>query len=379
MWWYPSLMATNENHLVPLPLKRAGLWSLYLILTIAGLLAVLYLIVRLKIIFIPVFVALLITTLLAPLSSYLQARGWKPLLAAWTTILGSLLLVSGIVALLIPQFTGQFDEMKDRATQGFDDVVKWLGEGPLRISEQELDRYLEQATERIQENSDQITGGILTSLTVTFEFIAGILLCFVLVFFFLKDGGLIWEWVKRQVRRDNRQHLEEMGQRAWSTLTAYVRGTAVVALVDAVLIGIALLLVGNPLWIPLAVITFFGAFFPIVGAVVAGAIAALVTLVTNGVSDALIITGVIVLIQQVEGDVLQPVVMGKAVRLHPIVILIVLTAGAILGGIAGAFVSVPATAVASTIGNYMKLQLRNEEDLTEEDRKAAAALSEEPG
>jgi len=379
LWWYPSLMATNENHLVPLPLKRAGLWSLYLILTIAGLLAVLYLIVRLKIIFIPVFVALLITTLLAPLSSYLQARGWKPLLAAWTTILGSLLLVSGIVALLIPQFTGQFDEMKDRATQGFDDVVKWLGEGPLRISEQELDRYLEQATERIQENSDQITGGILTSLTVTFEFIAGILLCFVLVFFFLKDGGLIWEWVKRQVRRDNRQHLEEMGQRAWSTLTAYVRGTAVVALVDAVLIGIALLLVGNPLWIPLAVITFFGAFFPIVGAVVAGAIAALVTLVTNGVSDALIITGVIVLIQQVEGDVLQPVVMGKAVRLHPIVILIVLTAGAILGGIAGAFVSVPATAVASTIGNYMKLQLRNEEDLTEEDRKAAAALSEEPG
>jgi len=369
-------MATNENHLVPLPLKRAGLWSLYLILTIAGFLAVLYLIVRLKIIFIPVFVALLITTLLAPLASHLRARGWRPLLATWTVILGSLLAVSGVVALLIPQFTGQFDEMKDRATQGFDDVVKWLGEGPLGISEQDLDRYLEQATQRIQENSDQITGGIVTSLTVTLEFIAGILLVFVLVFFFLKDGDLIWEWLKRQVNRNNRKHVDEMGRRAWFTLTGYVRGTAVVALVDAVLIGVALLLVGNPLWLPLAVITFFGAFFPIVGAVVAGAIAALVTLVTNGLTDALIITGVIVLIQQIEGDVLQPVVMGKAVRLHPVVILIVLTAGAILGGIAGAFVAVPAAAVASTVGNYLKSQLRDEEDLTEEDREAAAAISE---
>ena len=370
-------MATKENHLVPLPLKRVGLWSAFLLLTIAGALAILWLIVRLKIIFIPVFVALLITTLLAPLVSYLRERGWPALLATWTVILSSLLVLSGIVALLIPQFTGQFDEMKDRATEGFDDVVIWLGEGPLSISEQEIDSYLEQVTQRIQENSDKITGGILTSLTVTFEFIAGILLVFVLVFFFLKDGQQIWDWFKRQAARRNREHLDEMGRRAWSTLTGYVRGTALVALVDAVLIGVALLMVGNPLWIPLSVITFFGAFFPIVGAVVAGAIAALVTLVTNGVSDALIITGVIVLIQQIEGDVLQPVVMGKAVRLHPIVILIVLTGGAVLGGIAGAFVAVPAAAVASTVGNYVKLQLRDEEDLTEEDREAAAAIDTE--
>jgi len=370
-------MATKENHLVPLPLKRVGSWSAYLLLTIAGILAILYLIVRLKIIFIPVFVALLITTLLGPLVSYLRNRGWRPLLATWTVILCSILVLSGIVALLIPQFTGQFDEMKARATEGFDDVVKWLGEGPLSLSEQEIDRYLEQVTQRIQENSDQITGGILTSLTVTFEFIAGILLVFVLVFFFLKDGNQIWEWFKRQATRDNREHIDEMGRRAWATLTGYVRGTALVALVDAILIGVALLMVGNPLWIPLAVITFFGAFFPIVGAVLAGAVAALVTLVTNGVSDALIITGVIVLIQQIEGDVLQPVVMGKAVRLHPIVILVALTAGAILGGIAGAFVSVPITAVAATVGNYLKTQLRAEEDLTEDDREAAASIDEE--
>jgi putative heme transporter len=370
-------MATKEKHLVPEPLQRVGLWSAYFLLTIAGFLALLYLIVRLKIIFIPLFVALLITTLLAPLVARLRARGWKPLLATWSVLLGALLLLSGIVALLIPQFTDQFDEMEQSATEGFDDVVQWLGEGPLRINEQELNNYLEQATERIQQNSEQITGGLVTGLTATFEFIAGILLAFVLVFFFLKDGSEIWEWIKRQASRRTRPHLDELGSRAWTTLTAYVRGTAVIALVDAVLIGAALLIVGNPLWIPLAVITFFGAFFPIVGAVVAGAIAALVTLVTNGVTPALIITGVIVLIQQVEGDVLQPVVMGKAVRLHPIVILVVLTAGGILGGIAGAFVAVPAAAVAATAGNYIKLQLRPEEDLTMEDREATREIGSE--
>ncbi len=161
-----------------------------------------------------------------------------------------------------------------------------------------------------------------------------------------------------------------MGRRAWSTLSAYVRGTAIIALVDAVLIGLALALVGNPLWIPLGVLTFFGAFFPIVGAVVAGALAALVTLVTNGFTPALIITGVIVAIQQIEGDVLQPIVMGKAVRLHPVVILMALTAGGVLGGIPGAFVAVPVAAVASNVGNYVKLQVRDEKDLTEKDRVA---------
>ncbi|MGH2698950.1 MAG: AI-2E family transporter [Actinomycetota bacterium] len=369
-------MATKENRLVPEPLQRAGLWSAYFLLTVAALLVVLYLIVRLKIIFIPVFVALLITTLLSPLVARLRSRGWRPLVATWTVLLGAILLLAGVIALLVPQFTGQFDEMKQSATEGFDDIVTWLGEGPLRIEEQELERFQEQATEQIQQNSDQITEGVVSGVTATFEFVAGILLAFVLVFFFLKDGPEIWDWVKRQTAQRHRAHVDELGRRAWSTLTGYVRGTAVVALVDGVLIGLALLLVGNPLWIPLAVITFFGAFFPIVGAVVAGALAALVTLVTNGVTPALIITGVIVLIQQVEGDVLQPVVMGKVVRLHPIVILVVLTAGGILGGIAGAFVAVPVAAVMATVGNYVRTQLRPQEDLTEEDREATQAIAE---
>ncbi|MGH2750843.1 MAG: AI-2E family transporter [Actinomycetota bacterium] len=370
-------MATKQSDLVPQPLKRAGLWSAYFLLAAAGVLALLYLVVRLKIIFIPVFVALLITTLLAPLVARLRDRGWKPFLATWTILLGMLLLLAGVVAVLVPQFTGQFDDMRTSAAEGFDEVVKWLGEGPLEVSEQDLDRYLEQAAERVQENSDQITGGVLAGVTVTFEVLAGILLVFVLVFFFLKDGAEIWDWIKRQAARRNRDHVDEMGRRAWSTLTGYVRGTAVIALVDAVLIGIVLLVVGNPLWLPLAVITFFGAFFPIVGAVVAGVLAALVTLVTNGFTPALIVGGAIILIQQLEGDVLQPLVMGKAVRLHPLVVIVALTGGGILGGIAGAFVAVPVTAVGASVGNYLKGQLRSEEDRTKQDRAAGKAIDKE--
>ena len=362
-------MPSERSHLVPEPLKKAGQWSGYLLLTMAGALVLMYLVVRLKIIFIPVFVALLITTLLAPLVERLRTRNWKPLLATWTVLLGGLLLLTGVFALLVPQFTGQFDEMKQSATEGFDEVVTWLAEGPLEISEQDLDRYLEQASESVQENSEQITGGVVTGVTVTFEILAGILLVFVLVFFFLKDGPEIADWFRRQTARRNRSHLDEMGRRAWSTLTGYVRGTALIALVDAILIGLALAIVGNPLWIPLGVITFFGAFFPIVGAVLAGVLAALVTLVTNGVTPALIIAGVIVLIQQIEGDVLQPLVMGKAVRLHPLVVLVALTAGGVLGGIAGAFVAVPVTAVGATVGNYMRTQLRDEAELTDKDKK----------
>ncbi|MGH2790185.1 MAG: AI-2E family transporter [Actinomycetota bacterium] len=363
-------MATERSHLVPNPLRRIGLWSAYLLLALAGMLALLYLIVRLRILMIPIFVALLITTLLAPPVQKLRERGWKPLLATWTVLLASILLLTAIFAVLVPQFTSQIDEMRTSAREGFDEVVTWLGEGPLELSEQEISNYLDQAGQRIQENSEQITGGVLAGAIKTFEFIAGILLVLVLVFFFLKDGPEIADWFRRQVKRDNRPHVEEMGRRAWSTLSAYVRGTAIIALVDAVLIGLALALVGNPLWIPLGVLTFFGAFFPIVGAVVAGALAALVTLVTNGFTPALIITGVIVAIQQIEGDVLQPIVMGKAVRLHPVVILMALTAGGVLGGIPGAFVAVPVAAVASNVGNYVKLQVRDEKDLTEKDRVA---------
>lgn len=322
------------------------------VIALAGL-ALVWLVVRLRLVFLPAFVALLLATLLAGPVGALKRRGLPPLAATWAVLIGTVVLLAGVVAVLVPPFISQLSDLGTQLQRGADTVLRWLAEGPLQLSREEIDSYLQRAREQLQANAGAITGGVLAGVTKTVEFLAGVLLAAVLTFFFLKDGERMWAWVVERFGEPKRTHVAELGRRAAATLTGYVRGVAIIALVDAVLIGAALLVVGNPLWLPLTVITFFGAFFPIVGAVVAGVVAALVTLVTNGFVPALVITGVIVVVQQVEGDVLQPVVMGRAVRLHPVVILLALTAGGILAGIAGAFVSVPLAAVAASAGNYL--------------------------
>ena len=324
-------------------------------LVIAAAVVVLgYVVVKLRLVFIPMFVALLVASILQPAAEWLRSRGWPPLLAAWTVLLGSILVIVAIFAAIVPAFVRELDNLGRELEQGFDRVVRWLGEGPLNVTEQQVDGYIERGVEQLRDNIGIVGGGVFSGVVKTGEILAGVLLAFVILFFVLKDSDKITSWLGRQLSDDKRPHASEMGRRAWATLSAYARGTAIIALVDAVLIGLALVLIRNPLALPLAVITFFAAFFPIVGAVVAGIIAALVTLVTNGLSDALIVTAVIIAIQQIEGDVLQPVVMGRLVRLHPLVILLALTGGAILAGIAGAFVAVPLTAVGAAVGSYLR-------------------------
>jgi predicted PurR-regulated permease PerM len=319
---------------------------------------VVWALVRLRLVVIPVIIALLISTLLVPLSTRLRKRGWPRLLAAWAVFLGSLLLLAGIVTVLAPQVADELDQLGESVRRGSERVIAWLVDGPLNLTRAEVDNYVDQAIERMRQNASSLTSGVLAGAVVAAEVLAGILLVLVLVFFFVKDGDNIFAWITKQFRADHRHHVQEAGRRAWDAMGAYVRGTAVIALVDAVLIGIALLIIGVPLVLPLTVLTFFGAFFPLVGAVIAGAIAALVALVSTGPLDALLVVAAVTVIQQVEGDVLQPVVLGRAVKLHPVAILLALTAGAVVAGIAGAFLAVPVTAVATAIGRYTKEQTR---------------------
>jgi predicted PurR-regulated permease PerM len=193
-----------------------------------------------------------------------------------------------------------------------------------------------------------------------FEIIAGFILALVVAFFFIKDSEKITGWIMARLSPEKRDLVGGAGERAWFTMGGYIRGTATIALVDAVFIGLGLLIIGVPLVLPLAVITFFGAFIPILGAVTAGALAALVALVTVGLREALLVVAVTTFVQQTESNLLEPIVMARAVKLHPVVILFALTAGAILGGILGAFLAVPIAAVISSVGNY----LRTEHDLT---------------
>lgn len=333
--------------------RAAGLSWRFLLIVAAGW-VILWLLVRLRVVVLPVIAALFITALLGPLAHRLRQRGVPNVVATWVVIVGMLLLFVAVFAAIAPSVGDELDDVGASARAGFEDVLDYLAESPLRLSRTEVDRYLDQAVEQVSANRDKITAGVVTGATKAVEFVTQLLLTLVLLFFFVKDGPEMFRWFEAQFPQRNRKHVRAIGERAATSITGYLRGTAVIALVDALLIGIVLLVVGVPLVVPLAVLTFFGAFFPLIGAVAAGVVAALVALVTSGVLDALIVGAAILVIQQVEGDVLQPLVMGKAVKLHPVAILLALTAGAILAGIVGAFLAVPVAAVAASIGNYVR-------------------------
>ncbi len=342
----------RSEHMSLLSLAAAYSWRLLLVVLAGGL--IIQALVHLHLVVIPVIAALFVTALLGPLAQRLKNKGWPPLLATWTVLLGAILVFAGLVAAIAPSVGAELDDVGASAGQGFEEVVDYLAESPLKLSKKDVDRYIDQAAQQVSANREKITAGVLLGAAKAVEVLTEFFLTLVLVFFFVKDGPAMFGWFESQFPRRNRRHVRALGERAWAAVGAYLRGTAVIALVDAVLIGITLLVVGVPLVAPLAVLTFFGAFFPLIGAVAAGVVAALVALVTTGVTAAAIVGGAILVIQQVEGDVLQPLVMGKAVRLHPVVILLALTAGAIVGGIVGAFLAVPVTAVAASIGNYIK-------------------------
>jgi predicted PurR-regulated permease PerM len=265
----------------------------------------------------------------------------------------SLLLLAGVLAAIAPAIADELDELGSGAREGIERVGNWLVGGPLGLSEEDLDPAIDSGLQQLRENSDLVAGGVFGGALLLLEIVAGALLAVVLLFYFLKDGERMWDGLVGLLPERKREPAREMGYRAWTTLGAYLRGISVVALVDAVLIGIVLLVVGVPLVLPLMVLTFLGAFFPLVGAALAGSFAALVALVSEGFVTALIVVVAIIVIQQLEGDLLYPVVVGRQVELHPVVVLLALTAGAVLGGVIGAFLAVPVAAVATSIASYL--------------------------
>jgi predicted PurR-regulated permease PerM len=342
-----------RNALTPRPLDIAAGWSWRLLVVGAAAAVVFLVLSRMRIIVLPTIVALLATSVLYPPVAWLRARGWPRLLATWTVLLAAIATVAAVVAALSWQVAGEVDELDVSIEQGVTDVEDWLVDGPLGLSRSSVTEAYAQGREWVTSGEGLLSTGIASQAVVAVEVVAGLLLALVLVFFFLKDGERMWQAVTGRLGTRAAAHVDPAGRRAWATLSGYVRGTAVVAAVDAVLIGVAVAVLGVPFALPLAALTFAGAFLPIVGAVVAGSIAVLVALATQGVVTALILLGVVVLVQQVEGDVLQPIVLGRAVRLHPVVILLAVAGGAALGGIVGAFLAVPVVAVASAVMGYV--------------------------
>jgi predicted PurR-regulated permease PerM len=339
---------------VPRLFALTAAYSWRFLVVVAAAVIFLYVLVTLRLIVIPMVVALLISTLLVPLAERLRARGLPSLLAAWIVFAGALGVLAAIVSLVSPAIAGELDNLGRDVRRGTEDVLTWLTEGPLDLSRAEIDGYVDQLSEQLREQRSSIVSGAFRGAYVVVEIVVGAILTAVLTFFFVKDGARISNALLDVFPERRHDDLRAVSKRSWEALGAYIRGTAVVGLVDAAAIGGTMLVLGVPLVAPIAVITFFAAFFPLVGAVVAGVIAALVALVTTGFVPALILAAATIVVQQVEGDVIQPLVLGRAVNLHPLVILLSLTAGAIVAGIAGAFLAVPVAAVAAVAVAHLR-------------------------
>ena len=328
---------------VPRGLAVASAVMLRLLIVVGGLALLALAAQKLLLVVLPFLIAVLLSTLLSPLARRLERRRVPGSAAAALTVLVAVLAFAGLWALIIPPAVGQGDELAARVQEGLGRVADTLA--PLGVGSRDLDRAVDQAVTTAR-------SGALPVAMLAAQWAGAIVLIVVLTFFLVRDGRGIWCWVVDLFHEDRHAALHEIGDRAWDALSVYVRGVFVVATIDAVFIGAGLLIVGVPMALPLIVLTFVAAFFPIVGATVAGVAAVLVALVANGVVAAVVILAVILLVQQIEGNVLYPIVVGRRLRLHPVAILLALAAGGVLAGVAGAFLAVPALAVGSAVLEY---------------------------
>ncbi len=327
-------------------------WGLRVIIIAASAWILGWIIGHTWVVIFPVTIALIVTTILGPAAAWLRAKGWPDGLAAAAIMLGFLGAIVGIIAILTPQVAGQANEVATSASDGLQKVRDWLTGEPLNLSEGQITRAIEALQDKLQASASTIGSGIFSTIGAATSAIVNLILILMLTFYFVKDGHKFLPWLKAVMGHRTGGHLIEVANRVWGTLGGFIRVQSLVALIDAVIIGAGLAILGSPLAIPLAVVTFFAAYIPIVGAFISGALAVLVTLVTNDPKDALIALAIVVGVQQLEGNVLSPMLQGKTMNLHPAVVLLGVAAGGTLFGITGAFLAVPVVATISEILRY---------------------------
>lgn len=338
---------------VPPALRGAADWSWRLLVVAAALTLFGYLVITFQTVVVSFVLALLVAVVLEPLAAFLRNRiGINRSVAALLTLVVALLALGGVLALAGRSIANGFGGLAEQIRQGIDQGLTWLSEGPLAIDQAQIDSVVDELGTRVQENAGTIAGGLLTATSTVTSFVTGGVIALFCLFFFLREGRSIWRWFVRLSPRAARVRINEAGIRAWVTLGSYVRTQAVVALVDAAGITLGALVLGVPFAVPIGVIVFLGSFVPIVGALLSGTVAVVVALVDQGFVDALIMLGIVLLVQQLEGNVLQPWLQSNALSLHPIAVVLAVTAGGGLAGVLGALLAVPIAAVVNTVFLY---------------------------
>ena len=334
---------------VPLGVRTASEWAWRAIVIAAAVVGVLYLASILSGVVIPLLVALLLAALLSPLQQLL-ARFMPSALAAFITVIGTVAVISGLISFVGSQLISQLDDITTKVTEGIAQLRTWVRTS-FGITDNQLQQWLDQGRESLSSGNlaDTATSAGLT----VGHLIAGFFLALFTLFFFLYDGATIWGWVVRLFPRGARERVHSSGLIAWAQLSSFTRATVLVAAADAIGIGVGAAILGVPFASGIGLLVFFGAFIPIVGATISGAVAVLLALVALGPIQALIMLGIIIGVQQLEAHLLQPLLIGRAMRIHPLAVILAIAAGILLGGIIGGLIAVPTVAVLNAVGHHL--------------------------
>ena len=347
----PRELTAGPPEGVPRGLVVAAAVTWRVLLLAFALVAVGYVAGKLLLVVLPVIVALLLATLLVPLAARLRDRGMHERAASLLVVVAGIAVIAVLLTLIVPPFVSELGEVGSNVEKGSREAGKLLQ--PLGVSQAEVDKAIDDGVESLKGSGGKLAGGAVSGALAALNVLAAILLTLVLTFFFVKDGRQLWSWIAG-LFGPHRRSADALGERVWRVLTGYVHGVALVALIDSLLIGLVLVLVGVPLAMPLTVLTFLAAFFPVIGAVAIGAAAVLVALVAKGALAAGIVAAAILVVQQLDGNVLQPLLVGRRLELHPVVVLVALTAGGVIAGLVGAFLAVPLAAVAGAVIDFAR-------------------------
>ncbi|PPK97188.1 putative PurR-regulated permease PerM [Kineococcus xinjiangensis] len=359
-------------------LRIASEWSWRFIVVVAGIALLAYGLSKVSEVLIPVLIAALVAALLGPMVTFAHGRGVPRPVAATVVLLGAIAAVAALITLVGQQVADGFAQLSDQAVEGVAEVERWLADGPLELSNQAVSGYVAQAQDALVANRSTIVSGALGFAVTAGHVVAGFFIALFTAFFFLLDGRRIWSWCLHLLPQAAQEPVDAGARASWLTLIHYMRATIVVALVDGIGVAIGAAILQVPLALPLGVVVFLGAFVPIVGALLAGTVAVLVAFVAHGPVTALLMLGVVILVQQIEGHVLQPFLMGHAVAVHPLAVILAVAAGATLVGVVGALFAVPLVAMANTLVSTIASDGDAPEEVREIERSDAPLAPDKP-
>ncbi|MFT4126839.1 MAG: AI-2E family transporter [Gordonia sp. (in: high G+C Gram-positive bacteria)] len=338
-------------------MRSSATIALQFVILVGALGVLLWVIGKLWVVLLPVLLAIIVCTLLWPPARWLRAHRVPGALASLLMLLVALGVLAGVISLIVPSIIDQTPELSSKTVSGVHTLQDWLQGPPFNVRDDQIDDAVAAVTGKIQDSASTIAAGVFTGVGAATSILVTLFSTLIIVFFFLKDGPRFVPWLHRTFGNPAAMHIGEVLTRMWGTLGGFIRTQALVSAVDAVCIGAGLFILTVPLAGVLTIITFLGGFIPIVGAFVAGALAVLVALVSNSVTTALIVLGIIIAVQQLEGNVLQPWLQSKSMDLHAVIVLLAVTLGGSLFGITGAFLAVPAAAVLAVLFRYLNEQI----------------------